>query len=171
MWTRPRPCSRNSSKTAAARRLLEYFGNQLITTKVPRVAPNGEVTVKLQYTTLLKNVGGLVRMQMLNTNPKALMQPLKSASVTVKIQSDDALKNIYSPTHKIVLEEDKDWDVVVKWAQEDYLPKHPFVLYYATDSQKVGASLIAHRELDEEGSFMLMLSPTVGQGRRASQPK
>ena len=151
-------------KNGGSPALLEYFGNQLITTKVPRVAPNGTVTVKLQYTTLLKKKGGLVRLQMLNTNPKALMQPLKSASVTVKIQSDDPLKNLYSPTHKIEIEEDKDWDVVVKWAKEDYLPKHPFVLYYDTDSQKVGASLIAHRELDEEGAFMLMLSPTVGKG-------
>ncbi len=145
--------------------LLEYFGNQLITTKVPRVAPNGIVTVKLQYTTLLKKKNGLVRLQMLNTNPKALMQPLQSASVTVKIQSDDPLKNIYSPTHKINIEEDKDWDVVVKWKEDNYLPKHPFVFYYDTDVQTVGASLIAHRDLDEEGAFMLMLSPTVGQGK------
>ena len=151
-------------KNGGSPALLEYYGNQLITTKVPRIAPNGTVTVKLQYTTLLKKKGNVVRMQMLNTNPKASMQPLKSASVTVKIKSSEALKNIYSPTHKIELEEDKDWDVVVKWAKEDYLPRHPFVLYYATDSQKVGASVVTHRELDEEGSFMLMLSPTVGSG-------
>lgn len=151
-------------KNGGSPALLEYFGNQLITTKVPRVAPNGTVTVKLKYTTVLKKKGGLVRLQMLNTNPKALMQPLKSASVSVKISSQDPIKNLYSPTHKIKIEEEKDWDVVVKWDQDNYMPKHPFVLYYDTDQQKVGAGLVAQRELDEEGSFMLMLSPTVGQG-------
>ncbi len=151
-------------KNGGSPALLEYYGNQLITTKVPRIAPNGTVTVKLTYTTVLKKRGNVVRMQMLNTNPKASMQPLKSASVTVKIKSTEPLKNIYSPTHKIEIEEDKDWDVVAKWSKEDYLPRHPFVLYYATDNQKVGASLVTYREFDEEGSFMLMLSPTVGNG-------
>ncbi len=151
-------------KNGGSPALLEYYGNQLITTKVPRIAPNGTVTVKLTYTTVLKKKGNVVRLQMLNTNPKASMQPLKSASVSVKIKSKEALKNIYSPTHKIKIEEDKDWDVVANWSQENYLPRHPFVLYYATDSQKVGASLVAHREFDEDGSFMLMLSPTVGNG-------
>src|SRR6266480_6720485 len=51
--------------------LLEYYGNQLIRTKVPQIPANGLVKVKLQYTTVLENRGGLVRMQMLNTNPKA----------------------------------------------------------------------------------------------------
>ncbi len=151
-------------KNGGSPALLEYYGNQLITTKVPRIAPNGTVTVKLTYTTVLKKKGNVVRMQMLNTNPKASLQPLKSASVTVKIKSSEPLKNIYSPTHKIEIEEDKDWDVVAKWSKEDYLPRHPFVLYYATDDQQVGASVVTHRELDEEGSFMLMLSPTVGSG-------
>jgi Ca-activated chloride channel family protein len=152
-------------KNGGSPALLEYFGNQLITTQIPRIAPNGTVKVELQYTMALKSRGGLVRMQMLNTNPKALVQPLKSAGVTVKIKSADPIKNLYSPTHEIKIEEDKDWDVVAKWEQEDYLPRHPFVLYYDTDPRDVGASLITHRELDEEGAFMLMLSPTVGSGK------
>ena len=144
--------------------LLEYFGNQLIQTQVPRIAPNGTVTVKLTYTTVLKKSGDLVRLQMLNTNPKALMQPLKSASVTVNIKSRDPIKNIYSPTHELKVGEKEDWDVSVQWKKDNYLPKHPFVLYYQTAQEQVGASLVAHRELDEEGTFMLMLSPTMGQG-------
>lgn len=65
-------------KNGGSPALLEYYGNQLIQTQVPRIAPNGTVTVKLKYTTVLKNRGGLVRLQMLNTNPKASMQPLKT---------------------------------------------------------------------------------------------
>ncbi|MBW3542010.1 MAG: VIT and VWA domain-containing protein [Planctomycetes bacterium] len=151
-------------KNGGSPALLEYFGNQLIQTQVPRVAPNGTVTVRLKYTTVLKAQGGLVRMQMLNTNPKALMQPLQSASVTVKINSTRPIKNLYSPTHEIDIVEQEGWDVAAEWKQENYLPKHPFVLYYQTAEDDVAASLLAHRELDEEGAFMLMLSPTVGTG-------
>ena len=144
--------------------LLEYYGNQLIQTKVPKVAAGETITVKLKYTAVLKKRGGLVRLQMLNTNPKALMQPLKSASVTVNIRSKTPIKNLYSPTHEIKIVETPDWDVSAKWEEADYLPEHPFVLYYQTAEEAVGASLLTHRELGEEGAFMLMLSPTVGQG-------
>ncbi len=144
--------------------LLEYYGNQLIQTKIPRVEAGKTVMVKLTYTTVLKKQGNLIRLQMLNTNPKALMQPLKEASVTVNIRSTEPIKNIYSPTHEVKLVEKKDWDISVEWKQKNYLPKHPFVLYYQTSPDKVGASLIAHRESGEAGYFMLMLSPTQGQG-------
>ncbi|MBW3539187.1 MAG: VIT and VWA domain-containing protein [Planctomycetes bacterium] len=144
--------------------LLEYFGNQLIQTQVPRVPPNGTVTIKLKYTTVLQRKDGLVRLQMLNTNPKALMQPLQSASVTVNIKSTEPIKNVYSPTHKIDLIEREGWDISAEWSQENYLPKNPFMFYYQVAEDKVGASLVAHREPDEEGAFMLMFSPTIGSG-------
>lgn len=144
--------------------LLEYYGNQLIQTKIPRVEPGKTVMVKLTYTTVLKKRGDLIRLQMLNTNPKALMQPLKEASVTVNIRSKEPIKNIYSPTHQVKLVEKKDWDISVEWRQKNYLPQHPFVLYYQSSADKVGASLVAYREKGEPGYFMMMLSPTQGQG-------
>lgn len=151
-------------KNGGSPALLEYYGNQLIQTKLPNVRAGGTVTVKLQYTTVLKNRGGAVRLQMLNTNPKALMQPLKSAGVTVRLRSTTPIKNVYSPTHDVKMAEEKDWDVVVKWDEKQYLPKYPFVLYYQTTADNIGATLLAHRELDEDGHFMLLLSPTVGSG-------
>ena len=151
-------------KTGGSPALLEYYGNQLIQTKLPRIKPRGTVTVKLRYTTVLKKRGNVVRLQMLNTNPKALMQPLKSAGVTVRMRSKAPVKNLYSPTHEIKFVEEKGWDVVVKWSKEKYLPKHPFVLYYTTTKADVGATLLTHRELNEDGHFMLLLSPTLGNG-------
>jgi len=151
-------------KNGGSPALLEYFGSQLIQTQVPRIAPNSTIKVKLTYTTVLKKRGDLIRLQMLNTNPKALMQPLKSASVSVKIKSAEPIKNIYSPTHDVKIVETEGWDVGIEWSQENYMPKHPFVLYYQTVKDAVGASLLAHRELDEPGTFMMMLSPTMGTG-------
>ena len=151
-------------KEGGAPALLEYYGNQLIQTRIPRIEPRGTVNVQLKYTTVLKRKGGLIRLQMLNTNPKALMQPLQSASVTVNIRSSQPIKNLYSPTHSIKIEETKGWDVSATWSEKNYLPKHPFVLYYQVSDSDVGASLLAFHEKDEDGHFMLMLSPTVGSG-------
>lgn len=151
-------------KNGGSPALLEYYGNQLIQTQVPKIDPNGTVQVKLKYTTVLSNRGGLFRLQMLNTNPKALMQPLKSAGVTINLKSKEPIKNVYSPTHEVKFVEKEGWDISLEWKQENYLPKHPFVLYYQTSNEAVGASVLAHKELDEEGAFMLMLSPTMGTG-------
>lgn len=151
-------------KNGGSPALLEYYGNQLIQTQVPRIAAGGTVTVKFTYTTLLEQRDGVVRLQMLNTNPKASMQPLKKASVKVKITATQPVKNVYSPTHPIQLEEADDCDLLVTWNQDDYLPKHPFVLYYQVAQEEVAASVLAHRELGEDGYFMLMLSPTQGSG-------
>lgn len=152
-------------KNGGSPALLEYYGNKLIRTKIPKIAPGKTVMVKLTYTQVLKKKGDLIRLQMLNTNPKALMQPLKKASVTVNIKSTEAIKNIYSPTHKIDLVEKEDWDISVHWEKENYMPKHPFVLYYQTSRDSVGATIIAHRDKgSKEGHFMMMLSPTLSQG-------
>src|SRR5262245_34220102 len=143
-------------KNGGSPALLEYYGNQLIQTQVPKIDPNGTVTVKLKYTTVLAKRGGVCRLQMLNTNPKTLMQPLKSAGVTVNIKSKEPIKNVFSPTHEIKFVEKEGWDISLEWKQENYLPKHPFVLYFQTAESEVGASVVAHKELDEDGAFMLM---------------
>ncbi len=148
--------------------LLEYYGNQLIQTQIPRIAANGTVNVKLTYTTVLDNRDGLVRLQVLNTNPKASMQKLQSASVKVSVTSETPIKNVYSPTHPIEIDhEPTDCDVRVNWSQEDYLPTHPFVLYYQLAESKFGAQILAHRENGDDGHFLLMLSPTMGDGADA----
>ncbi|HUG17399.1 MAG TPA: VIT and VWA domain-containing protein, partial [Planctomycetaceae bacterium] len=150
--------------------LLEYYGNQLIRTKVPRINPGGTVRVKLTYTTVLKPQNGLVRLQMLNTNPKTLMQKLTSAGVTINFKSDRPIQNIYSPTHPIKVVEKPEWDISVEWSEKDYLPKQPFVLYFQSSPQEVGASLIAHRERGQDGHFMLMLSPSQGKDADKFKP-
>ncbi len=101
---------------------------------------------------------------MLNTNPKALLQTLASASVAVNLRSQRPVKNVYSPTHKIKLVEKPGWDVSLTWSAEEYLPRHPFVLYYQVGKDRVGASVVAHKERDEEGAFLLMVSPAIGRG-------
>ncbi|MCA9267431.1 MAG: VWA domain-containing protein [Planctomycetales bacterium] len=141
--------------------LLEYYGNQLIRTRIPKIAPRGTVTVKLRYTMVLGKKDDLVRLSMLNTNPKASLQTLKSASVRVAIKSQTPIANVYSPTHAVDIVEEPDWDVVVKWSQEQYTPTSPFVLYYQLAEEKIGATLLAHREPGEPGHFMLLLSPAV----------
>lgn len=149
--------------------LLEYYGNKLIRTQIPSIPPRGTVTVYLQYTTLLQKRDGLVRISMLNTNPKTKLEALKRASVTVTINTDESVRSVYSPTHPVSIDEQSEHGIKVTWSQDDYLPKTPFVLYYATsDKAKIGADVLAYRDAGDRGYFMTMISPTLGsQGKAA----
>ena len=142
--------------------LLEYYGNQLIRTKLPRVGAGKTVVVKLRYTMPLKKAGDLYRISCLNTNPKSLATTLKSASVTVRIKSDEPVQTVYSPTHEITTFEEEGWDVGVKWAAENYTPLSAFQLYFRTAPGESAASVLAHRQPGEDGSFLMILSPTHG---------
>ncbi len=148
--------------------LLDYYGNQLIQANLPRVPAGGTVIVKVKYTSVLKKQANQIRLQCLNIkdNPK----PLKNARVTVNISSQIPITNVYSPTHKIKLVETEKADISAQWLAKDYRAKTPFVLYYQLADSPIAASLLAHRELDEDGHFMLRLSPTVGQGEKTFGP-
>jgi ankyrin repeat protein len=135
---------------------------------------NGIVSGQAHLHHRAEKSGDLVRLQMLNTNPKALMQPLKSASVTVNIKSQDPIKNIYSPTHESRSKR-KGLGRRRRVEAGRLSPQAPLRALLPDRPKEVGASLVAHRELDEEGAFMLMLSPTIGGGgqsdRRTDSPQ
>ena len=149
--------------------LLEYYGNRLVRTQVPNVPAGGEVVVNLQYTQIVKPVSGVYRLSMLNTNPKMDMQALKRAEVSIKFVSEHGVSNVYSPTHPITFDETVEDGIQVRWSQENYLPKNPFVIYWSLDDKDISASVLAHRESgDEEGHFMAMVSPTMVIGADGS---
>ncbi|MGE0434076.1 MAG: VIT domain-containing protein, partial [Planctomycetota bacterium] len=154
--------------TGGSPALLEYYGNRLVRTQVPNVPAGGEAVVQLQYTQVLKPVSGVYRLSMLNTNPKMKMEVLKKAEVSIKIKSEHGVTNLYSPTHPIQIDEAVEDGIQVRWSQENYLPKNPFVIYWSLDDSKIGASVLAHREAgDEDGHFMIMVSPTMMKGDAA----
>ncbi len=150
-------------KNGGSPALLEYYGNQLIRTNVPNVPAGGTVIVRLQYTQPLRGNDGVYRLRMLNTNPKMAMQMLEHASIDITIRSSDAVTNVYSPTHNIEVEELSEADGIhVTWSQDNYMPENAFVFYYATDPNPVGLNVLTHNEPGEDGHFMMMLAPRLG---------
>jgi Ca-activated chloride channel family protein len=141
--------------------LLEFYGNGLIKADVPRIAPHGKVTAVLRYTTILKSESGLFRMQVLNTNPKAWIKPLKKVTVNATLRSQKPLKSIYSPTHSVTVVRKDDFNAQVSFEQNDYLPRTPLALYWHVAEGEVGLSVLTYRDEEERGHFMLMMSPAL----------
>ncbi len=157
-------------RRGASPALLESYGKNLIRIRVPRVAPKQKVQLELSYTMTLESRGELVRLVLPNSKPKGLTAPVRYASVEVKLHSSRGIKNVYSPTHPIELHYPDDADLAVRWQGRNWVPEHQFVLYFQRDPDPVGASLLAYRDLDQQGYFLLMLSPSFGpQGKKLLQ--
>ncbi len=150
--------------------LLEFYGKGLIRAQVPKIPPMGKVTAVLQYTTILKSENGLFQLRVLNTNPKAMMKPLKRVTVHATIESNQPIKAVYSPTHPIDVVREGENSVVVSFEQNNYLPKSQMAIYWHVADGDVGVSSMAYRD-GADGTFMLMMAPTVDAAGTRVLPK
>ena len=88
--------------------LLEYINRGAFQASIFPIPPSGERRIEIEYSQVLAADGGLVHyVYPLNTE-KFSARPLDSVSVSVDMRSKDALKAIYSPSHKVSIERDGD---------------------------------------------------------------
>ncbi|MFQ5770872.1 MAG: VWA domain-containing protein [bacterium] len=85
-----------------------------------------------------------------------------SEVINIKIQSSQALKNIYSPSHKIDITQKSDHSALVSYEGNRSKVMYDFILYYGLDDRDFGINLLTNRVTqDEDGYFMMLLSPKV----------
>ena len=101
-----------------------------------------------------------------------LLEPVRLAGITVHatIESTEPIKAIYSPTHPIEVVRKDDHNAVISFEQNNYLPKNQMAIYWHTADENVGVSTMTYRD-GEEGTFMLMMAPTVDPGDIKVLPK
>lgn len=152
--------------------LLEYAGQQMLKLRVFPIEANADVTVRLEYNHLVAKDNGAY----------AFSYPLKSAqpadggdigevALRVSLKSNIALKNVYSPTHKIDLNRNGEFAATVGFEGKGVRPERDFCLYWSEAEQDVGVSLLTHAQAGEDGYFMLLLSPRVEAAPGKEQPR
>jgi Ca-activated chloride channel family protein len=142
--------------------LLEYAGINLFQARVFPVPARGEKRVEFAYSQILKADQGLVSYSYpLQSGTQVNPQPIANATVMVEIQSEQGLKNIYSPTHNIDVHRDGDRRARLSYEATNVLPDRNFQLFYSLSNAEFGLSLITHRESGEDGYFMILLSPKI----------
>lgn len=141
--------------------LLEYVGRGAVQASIFPIPPQAERRIELEYSQVLPLEGGLVHyVYPLNTE-KFSAQPLQDVSIQVDIRSQAALKAIYSPSHKVAIDRDGDHHAVVSYEDANVRPETDFELYYTVSEDAVGVNLLAYREGDEDGFFLLLVAPQV----------
>ncbi|MBK8304937.1 MAG: hypothetical protein IPK98_16670 [Chloracidobacterium sp.] len=164
------------------RGLLEYAGKDLFQASIFPIPPNSDKKLEMTYTEVLKADSGTVayryplgtgRNVWANRGPR----PLEDASMTaateacplgpkqqfgtvsgsIEIVGKEALRNIYSPSHKIeVTKKGRDCR---KISFETTSNDSDFQLFYGLSNNDFGMSLVTYREPGKDGYFLLMLSP------------
>ncbi|MEM6527985.1 MAG: VWA domain-containing protein, partial [Chloroflexota bacterium] len=81
--------------------------------------------------------------------------------VTVNVDSNEPLRNVYSPTHNIALAEDNN-TFSAGFEAASYTPDGDFVLYYGIESDDISVNLLSYREsAEDDGFFMMLMQPPI----------
>jgi Ca-activated chloride channel homolog len=159
--------------------LLEYAGKDLFQASIFPIPPNSDKKLELTYSQVLKAESGTVSYRYpLGTGKNIWMQqpiPLAregdanrpnqnpnqkigTVSGKIEIQSPQALRNIYSPSHSIEVKRIGENKAVMTFEQSGK-EQQDFQLFYGLSNNDFGLSLLTYREPGKDGYFLLILSP------------
>ncbi|GIW87077.1 MAG: hypothetical protein KatS3mg108_1401 [Isosphaeraceae bacterium] len=142
--------------------LLEYMGRGLIRTAIFPIPPRGERTITLRYTGLCRRESDVIEFSHPLSTQKYSGKPIEKLSVTVRLESQNAIKTIYSPDADIEIERDGDRRATVRMVNRDVIPTRDFRLFYALGEGAVGVSVLSFKPSDGEDGYVLVLaSPKV----------
>ncbi len=139
--------------------LLEYVGRNLFRARVYPIPAQGEKRIKVSYTEILKSESRLVRyLYPLNTEKFSAL-PLEDVSVSVNIQTQIPITNVYSPSHKVSIRKIEKNHTKVGYEGKNIKPAKDFILYYSLSEDDIGLSFINWGDR-EDNYFLFMASPS-----------
>lgn len=138
--------------------LLEYMGQGLIRTSVFPIPPHASRTVTMRYTRVCKRDRELVEFTYPFGTQKFTRKPIERLSLLVRLDSKEAIKSIYCPSHEIEIKRDGDHEATAKLTLRDVVPTEDFRLYYALADGAVGASVLSYRPSEGEDGYVLVLA-------------
>ncbi len=142
--------------------LLEYIGTNAIQASVFPIPPGEERTLEIEYTQLLTVENGLLHyIYPLRTRHVSPL-PVGELSLRVSVESNDAISNIYSPTHRIAIDRIDDNSFVAGFETNNTREQTDFSLYYGLATDEVSLNLLTYREsATEDGFFTVLIAPPV----------
>lgn len=160
--------------------LLEYAGKDLFQASIFPIPPNSDKKLELSYTQVLKAESGTVsyryplgtgrnlwRNQWAGTEAIANGRPKQefgTVSGTIEITAREALRNIFSPTHKIEtrMRGENFATITFETSGNDT----DIQLFYGLSNSDFGMTLLTFREPGKDGFFLLSISPRANMAER-----
>jgi Ca-activated chloride channel family protein len=140
--------------------LLEYTGQGIFKVRIFPIEPRSNKKVSISYREVLSPDNGMYEyIYPLNTE-KFSAKPVKDIRVKVDLKTNKEIKNIYSPTHPIDVVNKDNHNAVISFEEENTKPDIDFKLYYNTNNDDIGLSLLSYQSGKEDGYFLLTASPS-----------
>jgi Ca-activated chloride channel family protein len=144
--------------------LLEYMGRNMFRARIYPIPKHGEKRMQLTYQQTLKYDSGMFKyVYPLNTE-KFSPRPLEEVTISATVKSAVPIKNVYSPSHKVDTKL-SEYSATCGFEEKNVNPDKDFVLYYTVSEKDLGLNLICHRLNNEDGHFMLLVSPGQLEGK------
>ena len=138
--------------------LLEYAGKDLFQASIFPILPHSDKKLEITYTQVVKAESGTVAYRYPLGMGRQLTQ-VGSVAGRIEVETNDALRNIYSPTHVIDIKRNNDRRSVVSFETEKGKELQDLQLFYTISNADFGLTLLTHREAGRDGYFLLMISP------------
>lgn len=143
--------------------LLEYVGTQAIQANVFPIPPGETRRITITYSQALAVDNDLVHyVYPLDVTRLTTRNPVEQTSISVSVDGDTEISNIYSPSHNIAISRGDDGrSFRAGFEAAAYSPDQDFSLFYGvTTGDQISLDLLTYREsANEEGFFMLMVQP------------
>ena len=138
--------------------LLEYAGKDLFQASIFPIPPHSDKKLELTYTQVLRAESGTVAYRY-PLGVGRQMGQIGAVSGRIELESKDALRNVYSPSHAVEVKRNGEHRSLVSFESESGKEPQDFQLFYGISQEDFGVSLVTYREAGKDGYFLLMISP------------
>ena len=150
--------------------LLEWMGTGLFRTNVFPVPAGASRTVSLRYAQLCRKQAGLTDFLFPLSTAKYTSEAPEKVEIRLAIESQEEIKNLYSPTHAVEIQRPDSRHATVTFTSKNEVPTSDFRLFYDVGSGKLSARVLSYRpNTGEDGYFLLLASPEIKAA--AAQPQ
>ena len=143
--------------------LLEYIGQDAIQANVFPIPPGEERRIEIEYTTLLTADNGAFRYLYPQSAGVYSDTPPAQQSIRVELASNEAIRTLYSPSHRVSIARDGEFRATVGYEAANP-PLDDFELYYTVSPEEIGLNLLSYQAAGEDGFFVLLVAPGVEPG-------
>jgi Ca-activated chloride channel family protein len=141
--------------------ILSYVGNGLIRAKIFPIPAKSNKKIEIRYEEVLPFDNGIFKYQYPLATDKVSKQAIDFIKITVDLDSDSPIRNIYSPTHDIDVKKKSNYKASIKYSDENVKPTDDFQLIFTSSKKAIGLNLLTYKEKGEKGFFMLLAAPKI----------
>lgn len=139
--------------------LLEYMDGKLFKMRVFPVPPKGDQKIELEYSQVCDYDSGMMKYVYPLKVGEKYSSTLEEFTMKLNLSSKIPVKNVYSPTHKVSIDYKGEKEAVIGFEEEASPLNRDFVLYWAFSDKDFGMNILARKQVNEDGYFMMMLAP------------